>query len=206
MRNFYIADLHIGHSNAIRFDRRPFSSTGEMQNEIAKLWNETVRADDTVYIIGDFIMAKESEWPRILKEMSLSGKLVLIRGNHDPRGFSKETRSFFHEISDYKEIKDGDRTVIMSHYPMPFHKRAYSPNVWMVYGHVHLSREAALMERLRKEMRHDQEHPHDNRGQWLNAGCMLPWVGYRPRTLDELIAGEEPYIEAGLDWLIKPRD
>ena len=32
--NYYIADLHIGHANAIKFDGRPFADVNEMNNTI----------------------------------------------------------------------------------------------------------------------------------------------------------------------------
>ena len=83
MANFYISDLHIGHENILRFDNRPFADVNEMNNKLIENWNARVRSDDTVYILGDFIWAKESEWPSIVG--SLAGNKVLIRGNHDPK-------------------------------------------------------------------------------------------------------------------------
>ena len=54
-----------------------------MNNKLIENWNARVRSDDTVYILGDFIWAKESEWPSVVG--SLGGNKVLIRGNHDPK-------------------------------------------------------------------------------------------------------------------------
>ena len=65
--NYYISDLHIGHENILRFDNRPFADVNEMNNKLKENWNARVRSDDTVYILGDFIWAKESEWPSIVK-------------------------------------------------------------------------------------------------------------------------------------------
>ena len=81
MANFYISDLHIGHENILRFDNRPFADVSEMNNKLIENWNARVHSNDTVYILGDFIWAKESEWPSIVG--SLGGNKVLIRGNHD---------------------------------------------------------------------------------------------------------------------------
>lgn len=108
-----------------------------------------MRGDDTVYILGDFCWAKESEWPSYLGP--LAGQKVLIRGNHDPRQFSQTTKKFLSDVKDYKEITDNGRHVILSHYPIPFHKADYNPDCWMLYGHVHTTREYDFMVKLRRE-------------------------------------------------------
>ena len=82
---FYISDLHFGHQNAIWFDKRPFASVEEMDQTIIQNWNNTVKPEDTVYILGDMVWAKAKGWPGYLKQ--LSGHKILIKGNHDPNGF-----------------------------------------------------------------------------------------------------------------------
>lgn len=131
MSNFYIADLHLGHANVIRFDGRPFDNVSEMNEKLINNWNGVVTNNDTVYILGDLLWLKESEWPTLISR--LKGRKVLIRGNHDPKDFSAATKKLFQEITDYKEITDGDRKVILCHYPIPFHKSDYSDRTWMLY-------------------------------------------------------------------------
>ena len=108
--NYYISDLHIGHANAIKFDNRPFADVNEMNNAIIENWNSRVKKDDTVYILGDFIWAKESEWPCFVG--LLAGNKVLIRGNHDPRQFSRTVRNMFQDITNLKEIKDDGKHIL----------------------------------------------------------------------------------------------
>ena len=195
MANFYIADLHIGHANIIKFDKRPFADLNEMHNTLVENWNRVVRGNDTVYILGDFCWAKESEWPFYLGP--LAGQKVLIRGNHDPRQFSQTTKKFLSDVKDYKEITDNGRHVILSHYPIPFHKADYNPDCWVLYGHVHTTREYDFIVRLRREIK--ASHTEDGHcvGNWINVGCMMPWMDYTPRTLDEIIEGEKEYFR---DW------
>ena len=52
MANFYIADLHIGHENSLKFDNRPFANINEMHQAIVDNWNRVVSGNDTVYILG----------------------------------------------------------------------------------------------------------------------------------------------------------
>ena len=46
MQKFYIADTHFGHENVIKFDKRPFQNTEEMEEEMLKRRNEKVGKDD----------------------------------------------------------------------------------------------------------------------------------------------------------------
>lgn len=60
----YMTDLHFGHRSVIGFDHRPFSDVEEMDAALIELWNRRVRAEDHVYIIGDFAYRNEKseEW------------------------------------------------------------------------------------------------------------------------------------------------
>lgn len=119
---------------------------------------------------------------------AFSGNKVLIRRNHDPKEFSKTTRSFFQDVKDYKEIRDGDKGVILSHYPIPFHKQGYDENTWMLYGHVHVTKEYDYLQKLQANVRAAwKQHgdPHDN---FVNVSCMMPWMDYTPRTLENIVS------------------
>ena len=52
--NYYIADLHLGHSRIIGLDGRPFADVDEMDRVLMGNWNRKVGPDDDVYILGDF--------------------------------------------------------------------------------------------------------------------------------------------------------
>ena len=56
---YYIADMHFGHTNVLRFDNRPFSDTAQMDDTLLQNWNERVTADDTVYVLGDAFWKNE---------------------------------------------------------------------------------------------------------------------------------------------------
>lgn len=68
-----------------------------------------------------------------------------------------------------------------------FHKLAYNPDVYMLYVHVHKTREYDAMSMIRKWAQVTCEHKGDCRGNFFNVGCMMPWMNYTPRTLDEII-------------------
>lgn len=186
MTNYYISDLHLCHENIIRLDNRPFADLAEMHHAILDNWNMTVKPDDTVYILGDFCWGKEEMWLHILPQFL--GNKVLITGNHDLTQFSQPLKRQFRDIKAYKEITDTGRHVIMCHYPIPFHKAAYNENCYMLFGHVHKTRENEFLDRLREEIRASRTTQGHARGNFINVGCMMPWMDYTPRTLDEIIS------------------
>lgn len=189
MAIFYIADLHFGHANIIKYDNRPFRTVTGMNETLIENWNKAVSKNDTVYILGDLCWDKESKWPSLLAR--LNGNKVLIRGNHDPKHMKAETKRFFQDIKDYKEIDDNGRKVILSHYPIPFHKDDYNERTLMLYGHVHATREYWYINEMRKSVKEsyipDTGMPCGN---FINVGCMMPWIDYVPRTLDYIIEHE----------------
>ena len=189
--NYYISDLHIGHANAIQLDGRPFADLNEMHRTIINNWNSRVKTDDTVYIIGDFIWYKEKDWPFYVEP--LAGNKVLIRGNHDPRQFSAATKRLFQDITNLKEIEDNGRHVVMCHYPIPFFRSDFNPNTYMLYGHVHLTKEYEYLKEMRKGIMAHAADSGTPTGNFINIGAMLPYMDYTPRTLDEIIAGDEAY-------------
>lgn len=193
--NYYISDLHIGHENVIKFDNRPFKDTDEMFEAILSNWNNVVANKDTVYILGDFIWLKENMWYDIVKQFK--GHKVLIKGNHDVKQFSQTTKGLFSDIKDYLEIKDNGKRVIMCHYPILFYRADYNTDMYMLYGHVHNTREMDYVQQFRKTIRKNirEEDNSCPKGQLLHVGCMEEYMNYTPRRLDEIIKGDkEKYL------------
>ena len=71
---FFSSDLHFGHSNVLfKYDKRPFSSLEEQDEEIINRWNKKVSKDDTVYVLGDISFYDDEKTYEILKR--LNGKM-----------------------------------------------------------------------------------------------------------------------------------
>ena len=188
--NYYIADLHLGHKAILRLDHRPFCDLQQMEETVVLLWNATVKKDDTVYILGDFCWYDVQGWVKVLKK--LNGKKVLIKGNHDPKQFPPELRKEFLSIVDYLKIKDKNRTVILSHYPIVFYEHSNNPDTYMLCGHIHNTIENQKLEEFIANLKSDgakvnNTDSYNNLGQVYNVGAMMPWMQYTPRTLDEII-------------------
>ena len=186
--NYYISDLHFRHNNIIRFDSRPFNNIEEMEEQLISNWNNKVTNADTVYILGDFCWGKQPQWLDVLKR--LNGKKVLIKGNHDLKQYSSAIKMHLSDIKEYKEIKDGERTVIMCHYPIMCYKKDYDPNVFMLHGHTHITFEQKLVDEWTLQLKNIlRTNPNTvyNQANIINVGCMMPWMDYAPRTLDEIL-------------------
>ena len=50
---YFTADTHFGHANIIKMCERPFSDVETMNESMIAAWNERVRGNDTVYVVGD---------------------------------------------------------------------------------------------------------------------------------------------------------
>lgn len=180
-KTFYIADWHYGHANVVAFDNRPFLNVNAMNAALVERWNKVVAPEDTVYVLGDMFWCKEKEAETILAQ--LNGIKILIKGNHD-RVHSSGFKKHFSAIKDYAEIEDEGRHVVLCHYPITCFKNHFY-NWIHLYGHVHNSFEWHMTEHQKRLMRDLYDKPCE----MYNVGCMMPWMDYTPRTLDEILMG-----------------
>jgi calcineurin-like phosphoesterase family protein len=185
----YIADLHLGHANIIKFDQRPFFNIKDMEETIVSNWNSVVKRGDVTYILGDFCLGTSDEWRRLLR--LLNGSKALILGNHDLKNIPANIKAMFQDIKDYKEITDSGKRIIMCHYPMLFYRSAYDRNCIMLCGHVHDTRENNFLNIWKAELQRTKLNKGDNCGSIYNVGCMLPYMNYTPRTIDEILRSDE---------------
>ncbi len=140
-RVFVTADTHFGQSNACdRYDR-PFVDATEMESAIVDRCNDVVGPRDLLLHLGDFVgdcggtRAKTGIAARI-RERLHAGRIVLIRGNHDPD--RRKFREVFDEVHDLLDLKlDGAaKRVFCSHYPMRSWRGGRNGSLHL-YGHTH---------------------------------------------------------------------
>ena len=133
---FLVSDTHFGHAGVCRFLRedgvtklRPWDNPDEMDEEMVKRWNETVRPNDKVYHLGDVVINRKALG--IMRR--LNGDKVLIRGNHDIFR-DDEYRQHFRELRAY-HVMNG---MILSHIPLhPENLGRFGVNI---HGHLHTNR------------------------------------------------------------------
>ena len=129
---FLVSDTHFGHLGVCRFTRddgtklRPWDSAEEMDEEMIRRWNETVRPNDKVYHLGDVVINRKA-----LKTLyRLNGDKVLIKGNHDIFRLEEYT-PFFRDIRGY-HILNG---MMLSH--IPIHPESFGRLGTNIHGHLH---------------------------------------------------------------------
>lgn len=133
---FLVSDTHFGHAGVCRFTLddgvtklRPWTDPEEMDEDMVRMWNETVKPTDKVYHLGDVVINR-----RALKIMHrLNGDKVLIRGNHDIFR-DDEYREHFRELRAY-HVMNG---MILSH--IPIHESSLGRFGVNIHGHLHANR------------------------------------------------------------------
>lgn len=148
---WFTSDTHFGHPGILKYTDRPFDTLEEMHEVLIKNWNECVRPEDTIYVLGDLALCSFKEFEPIAKR--LNGKKILIQGNHDHYSvgqYAKLGFTVFHEL----KMKVAGTMVRLSHYPyaLPWYKRLFAfkselrfmdrrpPRIkgeYLMHGHTH---------------------------------------------------------------------
>ena len=193
---YYIADTHFFHGNLnTKMDCRGFENVEAMNQYMLERWNEKVRKNDEVIILGDLSWGKAEETNNLLEK--LHGRLYLIQGNHDRYLKDKAyNASRFEWIKSYEELQDNKRKVILCHYPIMCYNGQYrvdemgNPKTYMLYGHVHDTQDQRLLEQFQEITRNMNSVNSDGIKRnipcnMINCFCM--YSDYTPLTLDEWI-------------------
>ena len=135
----------------------------------------------TVYILGDMAMrGKNSALLALVAQ--LKGKKILFRGNHD-------------DLSDYRyqRLFDGKTyKLCLMHYPILMWNGQHRGSI-LLYAHTHNTVEEAFFQKCVKEL-NENKKLNVQQGKpirAINVGCMMPYMGYEPRTLKEILSAHE---------------
>lgn len=129
---FLIADTHFGHQGMCEFLRedgtklRPFTTAAEMDECLVMRWNQIVRPEDKVYVLGDVSMGHHGLWTMA----RCHGDKILIKGNHDQEKLSKYA-TVFRDVRAYWQLAK----CILSH--VPIHPQSIGRWRANIHGHLH---------------------------------------------------------------------
>lgn len=149
---YFLADTHIGHQNILfhqpnrikDLNLKGADDVEGMNEYIYKMWDDTVKRGDHVYLLGDvFLGERVGAWKCIQRLKKKGANIHLIVGNHD-RNIPKFNNQFasidYIKTVTFKKtvfpFLDEDFRVCLCHYPMvswPDKCRGAA----LIYGHVH---------------------------------------------------------------------
>lgn len=190
---YYIGDMHFRHKNVLKLDGRPWNSMEEMESELIRRWNSVVKhRKDIVYCLGDFCWSgKYEDWKEIVDQ--LNGQIHLILGNHEGKRINNKIKDLFYSADYYDESKENGLRVCVCHYPIPFHNGAFYSHSYDFYGHVHNTNDQKILQKYQMSIWNNMfeaeqrgEKYVGNQGQFINVGCMMPWMDYTPRAFEEI--------------------
>lgn len=147
MKYFFASDHHFGSKGVIRHDKRPFTDTKHMEEELVARHNSVVGPNDMVYLLGDLGFNGRKELARIIRKMK--GRKVWVPGNHCQgllKGINEPhsvLRPLFEDITPlvYLKVPDPDHArgmqdIMLCHFPMLTWNKAHHKS-WMLHGHSH---------------------------------------------------------------------
>lgn len=164
-RKLATSDLHLGHTNIVKFTRRieamdrdgfiipnelrtPYFSgalSDQMKRKVTDIhdaWlkhtlSNNINSDDVVYHLGDFSFTKDKQYLRDFI-LSLKGDWLFILGNHDNESYLREAcKGTRHKVlGHYHEISVNKTKVCLFHFPIEEFHQMYRGS-WHLHGHLH---------------------------------------------------------------------
>ena len=139
---WFTSDLHFNHLNILKYEpnSRPFETVDEMNEVLIKNWNDRVKSEDTVFVLGDLSMGGWEDGGACIRR--LNGKIILVRGNHDTPKRLELYKSLGIEVHDIYYLPYKGRYFICCHFPIAneeFIRMVVQDNSEVVnlYGHIH---------------------------------------------------------------------
>lgn len=131
--SFSLMSALADHSSIIRYCKRPFAGTAELNETILARINESVKADDELYFLGDFCIGGPKVAAAYRQKIRCK-KVYFILGNHD-RVIRKIVDQFVW-VKEIAEINIRNQPIVLCHYAMRvWHHSGRGAS--QLYGHSH---------------------------------------------------------------------
>jgi len=127
---YFSADLHLGHSNIIKYTNRPFKNVEEMDDTILSNFAAVIKPEDSLWLLGDTCFTGR-DLRNYMRRIPC--RKYLIKGNHDPKQFDKD---IFDGVYDVKMITVAGQAIWLSHYAHLIWPQSHY-GAWHLYGHTH---------------------------------------------------------------------
>ena len=135
--DFFVADLHFGHNNIVKFRHRetgellrPFDTVEDMEEAMIQFHNEIVKPTDKVYMLGDIAFNTRG----LMQVAKMNGIKILIKGNHDQLPLQRYIDAGFKDIRGV-DVRNG---LVFTH--VPIHPNELGRFGCNVHGHLHAAK------------------------------------------------------------------
>jgi calcineurin-like phosphoesterase family protein len=132
---YFTADLHLSHTNIIKYCNRPFKDANHMDEIITKNFLEVLKPEDTLYILGDISFRPEPV-EKFFSRLPEGLKIYYIRGNHDFKLTNEFLLKYCVSVYPMIDIKIEGQKITLCHYAM----RTWNCSchgAWDLHGHSH---------------------------------------------------------------------
>lgn len=138
---YFISDPHFGHANIIKYCNRPFNSVEEMNAKLIENWNNRVKPNDIIFILGDIAFGGAGVFEEIVPK--LNGQKYLVLGNHDYKNVRERYREWFVDVAPKMFISIDGQPIILNHEPLLCFGGQMNNRTWHLFGHVHTSKNSS---------------------------------------------------------------
>jgi calcineurin-like phosphoesterase family protein len=137
---YFTSDLHFCHDREFLYKPRGFSTVREMNKQIILNWNNTIKTDDEIWVLGDLMLNDDIKAKHCIEQ--LNGTIHVILGNHDTDNRIK----LYKEIYNIASIQYASRMRLnglnfyLSHYPSMttyVESKPLKSAIISLHGHTH---------------------------------------------------------------------
>lgn len=154
------SDQHFNHENVIKYGKRPYSDSDDMNSKMIENYDHTVQEGDICIWAGDIFFKSKEIFNNEIMPFFDKTYNILVVGNHDFQG--KEVKNMdFDEIHLLLDFDFNDKRFVVTHYPFDVENVDFVN----VHGHIH---------------QNESEHEHQ-----INVSVEA--INYHPVDLKELI-------------------
>lgn len=138
---YVTSDLHFNHGKSFIYEPRGFYNIREHDRSIIYNWNNVVKTEDEVYLLGDIGLGSDPEYIYDCMK-KLNGLIHWVYGNHDTKNRIEVVRQLPHVVCEGYAIvlKNRKQRFWLSHYPTQTAPIGYKPfynSLISLCGHAH---------------------------------------------------------------------
>lgn len=141
MNVWFSSDLHFCHDREFLYKPRGFNDIQEHDEAIMERWNQVVKPNDVVYILGDLMLNNNQLGITFINY--LNGYKYIILGNHDTDARQQLYMTSLNNVVDItyaSVIQHHKYKFYLSHYPTitsNVDEKHFSQHLFNLYGHTH---------------------------------------------------------------------